>query len=129
MTWTRRRAIGLVVTVVSSVCAVTLPAIEREPHVLMISIDGLMPSSYTQASPAKIPSIRALAAEGAYADGVVGVLPTVTYPSHTTLVTGVPTAVHGITNNRMFDPENKSGGASTRGSRGRSRRHRDARSS
>lgn len=111
MTLTRRCVVGLVVTV-SSICAVTLPAIEREPHVLMISIDGLMPSSYTQATPAKIPSIRALAAEGAYADGVVGVLPTVTYPSHTTLVTGVPTAVHGITDNRMFDPENKSGGAS-----------------
>jgi hypothetical protein len=43
----------------------------------MISIDGLMPSSYTQASPARIPAIRSLAAEGAYADGVVGVLPTV----------------------------------------------------
>ncbi|MGI4830856.1 MAG: alkaline phosphatase family protein, partial [Janthinobacterium lividum] len=27
--------------------------------------------------------------EGTYADGVHGVFPTVTYPSHTTLVTGV----------------------------------------
>jgi predicted AlkP superfamily pyrophosphatase or phosphodiesterase len=42
---------------------------------------------------------------------VVGVLPTVTYPSHTTLMTGVEPAVHGIYDNRIFDPENRSNAA------------------
>ncbi len=46
-----------------------------------------------------------------WADGVVGVLPTVTYPSHTTLITGVEPSVHGIYDNRIFDPEDKSEGA------------------
>ena len=41
---------------------------------------------------------------GAYATGVVGVLPSVTYPSHTTLITGVSPAVHGIVNNTTYDP-------------------------
>jgi hypothetical protein len=41
----------------------------------------------------------------------VGVLPSVTYPSHTTLITGVPPAVHGIVANRILDPENHSNGA------------------
>ena len=90
----------------------SLLAADRDPHVLMISIDGLMASSYAAVSPSKIPAIRRLMSEGAYADGVIGVLPTVTYPSHTTLVTGVPPAVHGIVDNTMFDPEKKSGGAS-----------------
>ena len=80
------------------------------PRLVVVSIDGLMPSSYTNPqSVAK--NLRQLASEGAWANGVVGVLPTVTYPSHTTLITGVEPAVHGIVDNRIFDPENKSDGA------------------
>jgi predicted AlkP superfamily pyrophosphatase or phosphodiesterase len=80
------------------------------PRVIMISIDGLMPASYTDpASPA--PVLRSLAQNGAWAEGVVGVLPTVTFPSHTTLITGVEPAVHGIVDNRILDPENRSEGA------------------
>lgn len=74
----------------------------------MISIDGLMPSTYTQPGPSKVPTLRRLMQEGVYADGVVGVLPTVTYPSHTSMITGVPPAVHGIYNNYVLDPEDQS---------------------
>ena len=42
--------------------------------------------------------------DGAYASGVIGVVPTVTFPSHTTLVTGVSPAEHGIVANTPFDP-------------------------
>jgi predicted AlkP superfamily pyrophosphatase or phosphodiesterase len=84
----------------------------QEPtRVLLISIDGLMPSSYTQPAPPSAPTLRRLAAEGAAADGVIGVTPTVTYPSHTTMITGVVPAVHGVVDNRMLDPENRSAGA------------------
>lgn len=82
------------------------------PRVVMISIDGLMPSSYTDPALAPYtPNLRRLAKEGVWADGVVGVLPTVTYPSHTTLITGVEPSVHGIVDNRILDPEDKSEGA------------------
>jgi hypothetical protein len=74
-------------------------------HVVMISIDGLMPSTYTQPGPSKVPTLRRLMQEGVYAVGVVGVLPTVTYPSHTSMITGVPPAIHGIYNNYVLDPE------------------------
>lgn len=75
--------------------------------VLMISIDGMKPDYITQADShgLKIPFLRSLVANGTYADGVTGVWPTVTYPSHTTLVTGVWPAEHGIYNNLEFDPE------------------------
>lgn len=36
---------------------------------------------------------------------VKGVTPTLTYPSHTTLITGVHPSVHGIRNNTIFDPQ------------------------
>src|SRR5262245_44182113 len=58
----------------------------------------------------KIPNLRRLLKEGAFATGVVGVTPTVTYPSHTTLVTGVSPAKHGITANTPFDPYSKNMG-------------------
>jgi predicted AlkP superfamily pyrophosphatase or phosphodiesterase len=74
--------------------------------VLMISIDGLRPDYVTQADQhgLKIPNLRRFVAEGTYAEGVTGVTPTLTYPSHTTLVTGVWPAQHGILGNVKFDP-------------------------
>jgi predicted AlkP superfamily pyrophosphatase or phosphodiesterase len=81
--------------------------------VLMISIDGLKPEYITQADAhgMKIPYLRSLVSGGTYAEGVVGIWPTVTYPSHTTLLTGVWPAEHGIYNNLQFDPEQHFPGA------------------
>jgi predicted AlkP superfamily pyrophosphatase or phosphodiesterase len=76
---------------------------------LVISVDGLMPDYVLQADKyhLKIPQLRRLMAEGSYASGVRGVLPTVTYPTHTTLVTGVYPARHAIIANKPFDPFKK----------------------
>jgi len=76
--------------------------------VLMISVDGLKPEYVLDADAhrLKIPFLRGLMRDGAYARGVNGVWPTVTYPSHTTLLTGLSPAEHGIYNNLEFDPKN-----------------------
>jgi predicted AlkP superfamily pyrophosphatase or phosphodiesterase len=76
--------------------------------VLMISVDGLKPEYVLEADARglKIPFLRGMLRDGAYARGVTGVWPTVTYPSHTTLLTGLPPAEHGIYNNLEFDPKN-----------------------
>ena len=85
------------------------------PHtpVLMISIDGMRPDYVTHADEhgLRIPHLRQFLTSGAYATGVRGIYPTVTYPSHTTLVTGVWPAQHGIVNNLVFDPEHRFEGA------------------
>jgi predicted AlkP superfamily pyrophosphatase or phosphodiesterase len=75
---------------------------------LMISVDGLKPEYVLDAGAhgLKIPFLRGMVRDGAYARGVNGVWPTVTYPSHTTLLTGVSPAQHGIYNNLEFDPKN-----------------------
>jgi predicted AlkP superfamily pyrophosphatase or phosphodiesterase len=77
--------------------------------VLMISVDGLKPEYVLQADARglRIPYLRSVVSEGIYADGVIGVWPTNTYPSHTTLVTGVSPAEHGIFTNLEFDPEHR----------------------
>lgn len=74
--------------------------------VLLISIDGLRPLDVIEAEKRglKVPNLRRFLTEGSYARGVVGVLPTLTYPSHATLVTGAAPARHGIVSNTTFDP-------------------------
>ncbi|HEY0231151.1 MAG TPA: ectonucleotide pyrophosphatase/phosphodiesterase [Dokdonella sp.] len=74
--------------------------------VLLISIDGLRPADVQDAAKRglKIPNLRRFLAEGSFASGVRGVLPTLTYPSHTTILTGVAPARHGIASNLTFDP-------------------------
>ncbi|MFO1248074.1 MAG: ectonucleotide pyrophosphatase/phosphodiesterase [Alphaproteobacteria bacterium] len=88
------------------------PVAAQAAPVLMISIDGLRPGDVIDA-PArglKIPALRALMANGTYASGVRNALPTVTYPNHTTLITGVWPVKHGIPNNPTFDPLQKNMG-------------------
>ncbi|HTQ98139.1 MAG TPA: alkaline phosphatase family protein, partial [Candidatus Acidoferrum sp.] len=82
---------------------------EPAPLLVLISVDGMRPDYVTAADAhgAKLPNLRKFLTEGAYADGVTGVVPTVTYPSHTTLVTGVWPAKHGIWANTTFDPLQK----------------------
>ena len=72
----------------------------------MISIDGLRPADVLDADARgiKVPALRKLVATGVYASGVRNALPTVTYPNHTSLITGVWPAKHGIAGNPTFDP-------------------------
>jgi predicted AlkP superfamily pyrophosphatase or phosphodiesterase len=83
-----------------------LHAAEPQHPVFMISIDGMRPDYVTKAEAhgLHLPNLHRFLTEGTYADGVVGVVPTLTYPSHTTLVTGVTPAIHGIYSNTTFDP-------------------------
>lgn len=53
-----------------------------------------------------IPHLRSFVELGASASGVIRVTSTVTYPSHTTVVTDVLPAARGIVTNTTFDPLN-----------------------
>jgi predicted AlkP superfamily pyrophosphatase or phosphodiesterase len=78
-------------------------AAAAQPHkVIVISVDGLDNRYLTQANELglRIPNIRKLMKEGQVAAGVIGVVPTVTWPSHTTMISGVDPSVHGILGNR-----------------------------
>ena len=79
-------------------------------HVILITIDGLRPQVYLDAERegVAIPNLKALLQAGSGADGVVVAYPSMTYPSHTSIVTGVSPARHGIISNTIFDPLNGS---------------------
>ena len=76
------------------------------PLLVMISVDGMKPEYVTQAKQhgLTLPVLGRFLTHATYAEGVTGVVPTVTYPSHTTMVTGVWPAEHGIVDNTLFDP-------------------------
>ncbi len=84
-------------------------AAQQQHALVVVSIDGLRPDYLLKADEykLKIPHLRKILAEGAHASGVRGVLPTVTYPSHTTILTGVWPSKHGIYSNLTFDPLDK----------------------
>ncbi len=77
----------------------------RPEHVILISVDGMPPDYYTE--PEKLglraPTLTMMRQNGAHAEGMEGVYPTVTYPQHTTMVTGLRPAAHGIVQNRIFE--------------------------
>jgi len=69
---------------------------------LVVSVDGLDQRYLRDRDRLglRIPNIRRLLKQGRYAQGVAGVYPTVTWPSHTSLITGVRPDQHGILGNR-----------------------------
>src|SRR5690242_9753839 len=75
-------------------------------HLLIISIDGLRGdwAANPDRHDLRIPTLRKLAVRGTAAESVRGIFPSVTYPSHTTLITGCRPARHGIMANTLFDP-------------------------
>ena len=92
-------------------CSLLLSAVfpaesAERPIVVLVSVDGLRPDYVLDADQLglRIPNLRRFLTEGTFATGVKGVIPTVTYPSHTTIVTGVWPSRHGIYANHPFDP-------------------------
>src|SRR5687768_13799319 len=76
----------------------------QEKHVVLVTIDGFRPNFYLE-DKWDTPNLKEMKREGAHAYGVDGVFPSVTYPSHTTIVTGVYPARHGIFYNALFEKD------------------------
>lgn len=62
--------------------------------VVVISLDGF-PANALEDSKNPVPTLRKLIASGT-GGPMLGVNPTITWPNHTTMVTGVPADVHGL---------------------------------
>lgn len=88
--------------------SLTASAGNKAEHVILISIDGFRPDFYRDADwPA--PNLQHMAENGVSADGVRGIFPSVTYPSHTTMITGAYPRRHGIFYNAPFEPGGSTG--------------------
>jgi predicted AlkP superfamily pyrophosphatase or phosphodiesterase len=77
------------------------PATAIQPQLILISLDGYR-ADYLDRGYS--PVLAALASEGVHAKGMRPVFPSVTYPNHYTVVTGLYPDQHGVVNNTMHDP-------------------------
>lgn len=80
----------------------SVAAAEKDAHVVIISVDGF--AAYLLDDPkAPVPTIRRLAKQGATAVGGMKVSnPSVTWPNHSSLVTGVRPEKHGVLANGVL---------------------------
>jgi predicted AlkP superfamily pyrophosphatase or phosphodiesterase len=71
-------------------------------HVVLVSVDGLA-ADYLDDPKASLPTLRMLRRLGASAEGMMTTFPSVTWPAHTSLITGTPPRAHGILANTTYD--------------------------
>jgi len=77
------------------------PETAKQPLVILVSIDGFRADYLDRGL---TPNIAALAAQGVRAEAMRPAFPSVTFPNHYTLVTGLYPDHHGVVNNTMEDP-------------------------
>lgn len=82
--------------------AVIAPALaaNKDRHVVLISIDGF-PAYLWRDETLALPHLRKLAGEGVVANAMTIVNPAITWPNHTSLVTGVAPQKHGVLYNGL----------------------------
>ena len=77
-----------------------------DPRVILISIDGFRGDILNSESFSKdLPNLARLSEMGELCSNVQTVFPSLTYPAHTSMITGVLPDKHGIVNNRPYSPE------------------------
>jgi predicted AlkP superfamily pyrophosphatase or phosphodiesterase len=99
---------GLAVILLLAAAALNPAVSAQVRRALVISLDGL-DVRYLQKRDEyglKIPTLRRLMQDGVMAQ-VVGVYPSMTYPSHTSIVTGATPERHGIYGNEIFETPDK----------------------
>jgi len=97
----RRGRVQVLLALVFAVAGLSAQRASRpNPILILVSFDGWR-YDYIDRLPA--PNLRALAARGARAKAMIPSFPTLTFPNHYTIVTGLYPAHHGIVANVMTD--------------------------
>ncbi|HET8941980.1 MAG TPA: ectonucleotide pyrophosphatase/phosphodiesterase [Rudaea sp.] len=99
-----RLLVALIVLAIAACTAQTTRRTSSSPAhspLILISIDGYR-ADYIQRGLS--PNLSALADDGVRAQAMRSSFPTLTFPNHYTLVTGLYPDHHGIINNRFFNP-------------------------
>ncbi|HEY1030525.1 MAG TPA: ectonucleotide pyrophosphatase/phosphodiesterase [Flavipsychrobacter sp.] len=91
-----------------SSCIAANAQTEQAKYVVLITVDGFRPEFYLDSTYGMF-TVREMMKNGVAARGVDPVFPSVTYPDHTTMVTGMIPAKHGIYYNLPFEPQGQTG--------------------
>ena len=101
-------SILIALAVVFSLKENALAQAPQAKYVILVTVDGFRPEFYLDSNYA-MPTVRELMKNGVAAQGLNPVFPSVTYPNHTTMITGVTPAKHGIYYNTPFEPGGATG--------------------
>ena len=77
------------------------PSAASRPYVVLVSFDGFRPDYLERFD---TPAFERLAARGLQAAGLISVFPSLTFPGHYSIATGLHPDAHGIVANRFHDP-------------------------
>jgi len=77
---------------------------QQKPYVILISADGFR---YDYAEKYQAENLLRLSGQGVRAASMMPSFPSVTFPNHYTLVTGLYPSHHGLVGNSFYDPEKK----------------------
>ena len=77
------------------------PSVVDRPYVVLVSFDGVRPDYLDRFD---TPHFDRLARTGVVSDSLIPVFPSLTFPSHYTIATGLYPEHHGIVGNRFYDP-------------------------
>lgn len=73
-----------------------------KPHVILVSFDGFKPEYLDRF---ELPGFRRVIERGVRAQAMIPVFPSLTFPNHYSLVTGLYPEHHGLVENTFHDPE------------------------
>lgn len=79
---------------------------QKKPYVILISADGFR---YDYAEKYQASHLLSMARQGVRAESMIPSFPSVTFPNHYTIVTGLYPSHHGLVNNSFYDPAKKTG--------------------
>src|SRR5580765_7709961 len=83
-------------------CTTQAPRPKADSPLLLISIDGFRADYFDRGL---TPNLKAIADAGVHATAMRPSFPSLTFPNHYTLVTGLYPDHHGIVHNTMIDPQ------------------------
>ena len=78
------------------------PEMENQPYIILISADGFR---HDLAEKYKAANLLRFKSKGIFCDYMEPSYPTLTFPNHYTLVTGLYPAHHGLVDNHFYDPK------------------------
>lgn len=75
---------------------------QEKPYVILVSVDGVRHDYFEKYQPS---FLNEMAKKGVIAEHMVPSYPSVTFPNHYTIVTGMIPSHHGLVGNNMLNPE------------------------
>ena len=95
------RTIVALFILLAAACTAPAPRPKADSPLILISIDGFRADYLNRGL---TPNLNAIAGDGVHATAMRPAFPSLTFPNHYTLVTGLYPDHHGIVNNTMVDP-------------------------